>query len=397
LAYYAVVAGWCLKFIQESATGGMTSLFGENAEKAFVLFANSKTPVIYQFISIGTGALIVLKGVTGGIEKANKIIIPLLFLLLAMAVIKTITLPGAFDGFAFMFHFNVKDFANANVWLDGMSQSAWSTGAGWGLVLTYGVYVKNKENIVQNAILTGIGNNFASIMAASAIIPAVFALGPLVISGDTLSRMGGISGLLQSGGPASTGLTFIWIPALFKQMPGGALFTILFFTTLFFAALSSLIAMVELGTRVFMDMGISRSRATVIIAISAFLMGIPSAVNLNFFQNQDWVWGVGLMLSGLFVAITVAVYGPLKFRTDFFTKTESKIPAPLFSFWIYVAIPLQFLIMVGWWFKQSVKWDPDWLNPFGTFTIGTTLVQWLAVFAIILVFNKFITKKNLSG
>jgi neurotransmitter:Na+ symporter, NSS family len=388
LFYYAVVAGWCLKYMVASLTGDLAGLSGAPAQEAFVSYANSTWPVLFQFCAIGLAGLVVLKGIVGGIERVNRVLIPFLFILLIVALARTLTLPGSGEGLKFIFGVDWASLKDAKVWLEGLSQSAWSTGAGWGLILTYGVYMPRKEKIVSTAVITGLGNNMASMIAACAIIPAVFALAPAALGEEALREMGGVAGFLQNGGPASTGLTFIWIPALFQEMPGGSTFTFLFFLTLFFAALSSLIAMIELAVRVLIDRGMRRPRAVAWVTVVGFLCGIPSAVNLTFFQNQDWVWGVGLMLSGLFVTMTVGRYGPKRFRQEQLDSSGISLWGKLFDLWVYVLIPAQFVWMILWWFGQSVSWDPEhWWNPLGTFTIGTAVVQWALVLVVLGLFN----------
>jgi len=247
-------------------------------------------------------------------------------------------------------------------------------------------------------VITGLGNNAASLIAAMAIVPAVFALAPSVISADRLVELGGVEGFLTSGGPASTGLTFIWIPALFEQMPAGSVFTGIFFLTLFFAALSSLIAMVELSSRVLMDLGIQRRAAVLVVTGTGFVLGIPSAVNLGFFQNQDWAWGLGLMVSGLFVALAVTRYGPARFRRDALAPAESRLLGRGFDLWVLVAIPAQFLVMIGWWFQQSVSWDPEgWWNPLGTFTVGTCVLQWAVALAAFVALNRWLVRRSTTS
>jgi len=398
LCYYAVVAGWCLKYMTASLTGQLHGLSGEPAQETFVSFANSPWPVAFQFVALGLGGWVVLKGVVGGIEKANRFLIPTLFILLLVALVRSLTLPGSGEGLAFVFGVDWNSLKDARIWLEGLSQSAWSTGAGWGLILTYGVYMAPKEKIVSTAVITGLGNNLASIIAACAIIPAVFALAPATLGEETLREMGGVAGFLQNGGPASTGLTFIWIPALFHEMPGGSAFTFLFFLTLFFAALSSLIAMIELAVRVLIDLGLRRKAAVGWVVGGGFILGIPSAVNLTFFQNQDWTWGVGLMLSGLFVAIAVGIHGPRRFRREQLAAEEASLLGRFFDFWVFVLIPAQFLGMILWWFKQSVSWDPEhWWNPLKTFSIGTAVGQWLVVLVILGLLNRFLVRRTLDS
>ncbi len=395
LFYYAVVAGWCLKYMVASLTGELNGLAGASAQDAFVSFANSPGPVLFQFLAIGLAGLVVLKGVVGGIEKTNRVLIPTLFLLLLTALIRTLTLDGAGQGLAFVFGVDWESLKDAKIWLEGLSQSAWSTGAGWGLILTYGVYMPRKEKIVSTAVITGLGNNLASLIAACAIIPAVFALAPAALGEEALREMGGVAGFLQNGGPASTGLTFIWIPALFQEMPAGPVFTFLFFLTLFFAALSSLIAMIELAVRILLDRGLTRPKAVAWVTGVGFLLGIPSAMNLSFFQNQDWVWGIGLMLSGLLVTLAVGRYGARRFRQEQLAPSEATRLGKAFDIWVYVLIPAQFLGMILWWFSQSVSWDPEhWWNPLGVFTIGTAVTQWAVVLLTLGLMNRWLVGRK---
>ncbi len=394
--YYAVVTGWCLRYLVEAVSGGLSGLAGPSAEQAFLSFANSPTPVVFQFGALAVGALVVWRGVVRGVERANKILIPSLFVLLLIALIRSLTLPGAGAGLHFIFGVDWSALGQATTWLEALTQSAWSTGAGWGLMLTYGAYVKSSERIVSNAAITGVGNNAVSLIAAMVIIPAVFALAPAAIPADQLAELGGVQGMLKGGGPAATGLTFIWIPALFEQMPFGRLFTTLFFLTLFFAALSSLIAMMEMASRILIDLGLRRTRAVAAVGIVGLMCGIPSAINLGIFENQDWTWGVGLLLSGLFVAIAVIRYGPARFRRDALAKDESRRLGRVFDLWVTVAIPAQFAVMLVWWFNQSISWDPKgWWNPLARFTVGTCVVQWGVVLVIFIALNRLLVRLSL--
>jgi hypothetical protein len=165
-------------------------------------------------------------------------------------------------------------------------------GAGWGLILTYAIYLRRQDDTTLNAFMLGIGNNAVSLVAGIMVLCTVFSLMP-----DARE---------QIVGAGNEGLTFIWVPQLFARMPAGGFFMIIFFVALFFAAISSLISMIELATRVLQDGGLPRSRAIAIVGAAGFLLGIPSALSQDVFLNQDWVWGVGLMVSGLFFASTGA-------------------------------------------------------------------------------------------
>jgi NSS family neurotransmitter:Na+ symporter len=111
--------------------------------------------------------------------------------------------------------------------------------------------------------------------------------------------------IMRNSGLASTGLTFIWMPQLFARMLFGRPLAILFFLGLTFAGFSSLIAHLELSTRVLIDVGLKRSRAIVIVTAIIYLLGVPSAISLNFLKNQDFVWGYALIISGALAACVV--------------------------------------------------------------------------------------------
>ena len=294
--YYAVVTGWALKYVLAAVTG---QLGGIDAAAYWQTYSSSVwQPVLFHVVATAVGSVIVARGVTGGIERANRVLIPMLFVLLLLAAARAVTLPGASRGLSFLFSPDLSALTHYRTWLEALTQSAWSTGAGWGLLLAYGVYVRREDDVVVNATAIGIGNNVASILAGMAVLPTVFAL---LSVGEALDVM-------ASG---NTGLTFIWIPQLFAQVPGGMVVLPIFFVALFCAALSSLIAMIELATRVLMDGGMARAAAVRLVAGAAVVCGIPSAVSLAVFENQDWVWGLALMISGLFVSMAV-----IRYRTD---------------------------------------------------------------------------------
>ena len=385
--YYSVVTGWCIKYLVGSLSGGLVGADGNQYWNAFQ--GSISEPILFHFLAIGIGGLIVYRGVIGGIERACKIMLPLLFLLLGIAAVRALTLPGAAAGLDYLFSPNWSDLLDYDVWLQGLSQAAWSTGAGWGLLLTYSVYTHNKrEDIVVNSMTIGLGNNSASLLAAMVVIPTVFAVLPAVQATD----------ILREAGPANTGLSFIWIPQLFGQIPAGGFFMVLFFLALVVAAFSSLIAQLELVVRVFIDAGVTRQRAVVLVGVGSFLLGIPSAVNMTFFANQDSVWGVGLMLSGFFFALAVRRYGTRRFRTELIEPADNELPpGRWFDFALNVLIPVQFVVMIGWWLWQATTSDEAWWNPFGVFTLGTCLLQWGIVIVVFYLANDAIADRTLGS
>jgi NSS family neurotransmitter:Na+ symporter len=392
--YYCVVTGWCFRYAAGSlmdmiSPGGGLPLGGvwQGDSSAFwSSFSGSSLAVFFHFAAIALTTIIIARGVVRGIERANRILIPALFVLLVIAAVRAVTLPGAEKGLNFLFEPDWRELLNHRVWLAGLSQSAWSTGAGWGLILTYAVYMREEGEIVTNSFLAGLGNNSASLLAAMAIIPTVFAVLPASQALSTVSETG----------PASTGLTFIWIPRLFEHIQGGQLFLFIFFLALSVAAVSSLISMIELGTRIMIDFGLSRKKGVLIISAGCFLFGLPSALSMKFFQNQDWVWSVGLLLSGLFYAVTIISYGAERFRREITAGCCNDLGlSRIFNFIIRVVIPVEFAAMIIWWFTRAITvFDPGrWWHPFRTFSIGTCILQWGALIALLLIFNRPIRKR----
>src|SRR5690606_10020976 len=119
-------------------------------------YAGSGWAVMTHALAMGAGVWVVLRGVRG-IEMAARILIPSLFLLVLLLAIRAVTLPGASDGLAFLFTPNWSDLANARVWLEALTQNAWDTGAGWGLALSYAIYMRQREDTALNSFLLGFG------------------------------------------------------------------------------------------------------------------------------------------------------------------------------------------------------------------------------------------------
>lgn len=386
--YYSVVAGWCLKYFFASLDGSLfRTLENAGGVEFWNQFLNTKyQPVLFHGLAVLIGTVILLNGIVGGIERANKILIPGLILLLFIAVIKALSLKNSLTGLEFLFNPDWSSLKNAKIWLEGLSQSAWSTGAGWGLALTYATYVRKKEDIVLNTYVAGFGNNSMSLLASMAIFPAVFALAPLLGLDPHTS--------LTETGPASTGLTFIWIPQLFLQTSGGRFFSAIFFLVLTFAAITSLISMFTLAARMFFDFGISWKKAVILVAIITFLCGIPSALSIDIFENQDWVWGIGLLVNGAFFTFAILKYGADKFKNEIILKAQNDIN--LGNWYIVLMkyiLPLEFVALISWWFYKAIQWEPNWWHPLKPFSIATCFVQWGLVLLILIAFNHKINQK----
>lgn len=392
LFYYSVVAGWCVFYFLKMSTGQLP-LTLEAAQGVWDEFQGSGFPVLFHAMAMGLGALAVWKGIRS-IERVNKVLIPTLLLIVLMALVRTLTLDGAWDGVAFLFSPDWPTLARPRLWLEALTQNAWDTGAGWGLILTYGAYMQSKHGVVKNAVITGVGNNTVSMLAAMVIFGTVFAtLGSELTKPEVLE-------IMRTSGPAATGLTFIWMPQLFAKMPAGNLFAILFFLGLSCAAFSSLIAMIELPTRICQDMGIRRSHALAGVCVAGFALGIPSAVNLGFFENQDFVWGVALMISGVFVAFAVMRQGAARFRAESIDGTPGDWSAG--RQWdriITYVIPTLALLLLAWWLwlSATVYAPQTWYDPTDPFSVASCIVQWGAAMGVLYALNRTMARRTLRS
>lgn len=368
--YYSVVVGWTFKYLFLALKGTFSNHIDSNQLwEGFT--GNPLETVFFHFLAIGVSGAVVYMGVTKGIERMSKIFLPLLFLLLIFTAIRSVTLPGAIDGISYMFTPQWEYLAKASTWLEALSQSAWSVGAGWGLYATYAIYTKKRDDIAQNSLTAGLGNNSVELLAGLTIIPAIFALAP---SPEYIA---------QATSSGNTGITFIYMVELLNVMPQTYIFGVAFFGALAFAAFTSLVAMVELITRNISDHGIKRKKAIWLSVILIFLGGIPSAINMSIFNNQDWVWGVGLLLSCFLYSYAAIKYGVERMKEEINEVSFIKIN----KMWVYsikYCIPALFVIVTAWWLYQATTWYPDtWWKPFEEANVGTVVFQLLIAFLII--------------
>lgn len=384
--YYSVVTGWCMRYFFTAASGDLFST--SNHLQYWETFSSGLQPLMFHFIAILLVAFVVIKGITKGIERITRLLVPSLLLILLILFVRAVTLPNAFEGIKYFFTPDLNIILDYKVWLNALTQNAWDTGAGWGLILTYAIYMKKREDISLNAALIGFGNNTISIIAGITIFSTVFALSSV----DAMEQV-------SQSGPANTGLTFIYLPLLFTKISDSNLintiFAALFFLGLLFAAFTSLISMVELSTRTLIDFGLKRKNAIVFVALFGFLFGIPSALDLNFLANQDWVWGVGLILSGAFISFSIIRYGVDRFRTEIINGYGSDVKiGKWYNYVIGILVPIQVVILICWWLISSISWDPQWWNPFHAENFGTVIFQWAIILTIFISINKLLVKQT---
>jgi NSS family neurotransmitter:Na+ symporter len=413
--YYAVVSGWTLKYFQLGISGALN---GEKVDTTEVWNSFLQSPgqvIFFQFVVI----LLVLGAIWKGakaIEKVNLYLMISLFVLLFLTLFLSLWMDlddGSLDGALFMFTVDFDMLFEPEVWINGLSQSAWSCSAGMGMCITYAVYMSKDEDTVLNAFTMGLANNSISIIAGLAVLSAIFAVNP-----DPLATVTG----------GSSAITFLALPEVFSQAPGGTIgpliMTAMFFLALSFAALTSMISTVELCVRNFVDHGYDRERSVLITGLAIFIFGLPSAilwVKLDsagvafpeFLEVQDHIWGYGLMFSGLFIAFSIWKYGYLKwraaveegtaapglagymglgvsaFRDDFINTGDNDLEVG--RWWdvlIYLAFPFLFFVLMFSYFSDMIAntpnvWDPS--NPKG---LSIILLFWGVVAVLFVALNK---------
>lgn len=404
--YYSVVTGWTLRYIWAAAFADVPR---QEPGAFWAAYTSSWWPIVTHALSMALGVWVIARGVTA-IERVAKVMMPTLILLVLVLAVRAVTLPGAGGGLHYLFHVDWPALKNANVWVQALTQNAWDTGAGWGLVLCYAAYMRQQEDTTLNAFVLPTANNMVSLTCGIMVLCTVFAVVPqlaanLATQPQALSSYPQLAEAVRAGraltpdliqqtifAAGNEGLTFIWMPQLFARVPLGQVFMILFFVALAFAAFTSLIAMIELATRVALDAGVERSRAIRWAGLIGFLLGVPSALSLNVLHNQDWVWGVGLMVSGLFFSIAVLGSGVRRFREQQLNHPDSDIH--LGRWWEVVIggiVPLEAVILLVWWLAQARSWDPaGWLKPLGVETVGTIVLQWGVALAVLLVANRWL-------
>jgi NSS family neurotransmitter:Na+ symporter len=286
LSYYSVIAGWTIGYIISEFTDFI---------KDFDTFRSSPQYVIPFFaLFMIVTILIVLGGVSGGIEKASKILMPVLFVLVFAVMLRSLTLPGAMEGVKY---YLTPDFSKitGKVILSGLGQAFFSLSVGWGILITYGSYLPKDQNIVTSGVWIGLMDTMVALLAGLMIFPAVFAFGKDPAQG--------------------TALVFQVLPDVFNSIPtGGNVVGALFFLLLCIAALTSSISMIEVPASFLIDeKKWSRKKAAWTVGILAFVVGIPSALSggaSELFTNMEMPFFGGTTKTG-FLDIMDAIFGEL--------------------------------------------------------------------------------------
>lgn len=339
MGFYPVVGGWSLAYIAKSLTGLLSA--PEAIGDAFGAFISAPVePLVWMVIYLAVNVFIVARGIKGGIEKAGKVMMPLLYVLLALIIIKTISLPGAGGGLSFLF---TPDWSKVTgqTFMAALGQAFFSLSLGMGCMITYGSYLNKQEKLPNNALIVTFMDTSVALLAAIAIFPALFAFG-----------------MEPAQGP---GLVFVVLPSVFAQMGAiGSVFSAIFFLLLFIAALTSSVSLLEVVVAYLIDQhGVARKKAVYITSAIMGVMCILSSLSMGVMSEVKFL-GVGAF--------------------DFFDILTDKI---------FLAIGGMLLsICVGWFMKKEDLKD-ELTNggtiEFKAFELWYTLIKYVIPVAIALV------------
>lgn len=266
-AFYSVVAGWTLNYIVMACTNQLSGLTPNEVADAFASFtSHSFWPVLFQLAFLALTALVISFGVQKGIEKISKILMPVLFILLLLMVVRSLTLPGAKEGLQFLFKPDFSKLTGAGV-LGALGQSFFSLSLGMGAMVTYGSYIRKEDSLFKTSLWISVCDLLVAILAGVVIFPAVFSFG-----------------MDPAGGPQ---LVYVVLPNVFNSMPMGGLFAAVFFLLLGIAALTSTISLQEIIVAFSVEeLHWSRRKSSVISMISIFVIGI--FCTLSFGPIKHW-------------------------------------------------------------------------------------------------------------
>lgn len=296
LSFYSAIGGWTIAYFVNACLGN--GLVADQAQLGAHFARIAGTPEMaigFQALFLVITAWVVAYGVSSGIERLSKILMPLLFILMLVLIVRSLFLPGAEIGLQYLFKWNPEAFT-IDALLSAMGFTFFSLCLGSGCMLTYGSYLDNKIDLVYSSTWIAALTILSSLLGALMVMPSVFAFG-----------------LDPSAGP---GLTFVTMPAIFAQMPFGHLFAIVFYACLLVAAITSSVSMLEIDVAFLQDeWKWSRPKAVIVTTALLMVVGSFSALsfgpladakwmNRNFFDWIDYLTSnISLPIGGLMVAI----------------------------------------------------------------------------------------------
>lgn len=298
LSFYSVIAGWTIIYLAGSISRQLLSGDAQVITRNFeIISQHPYLPIIGQVTFLLFTTIIVIKGISKGIERVNKVLMPGIIVILLILFIRTAFLPGAIQGILWFLKPEITKI-NFQVALNALGQVFFSFSLGMGAMITYGSYLGHQHNVPKSALIIAVSDLGVAILAGLTIIPALFAFG---IPPET--------------GP---GLIFVTLPAIFSTLPLNILWASLFFMMLLFAALSSSVSILETSVAYLVDeRKWSRTKAAYSMSAGIFALGIPSALSKgklsglailgrNFFDFMDFLASnILLTLAGFLTVVFV--------------------------------------------------------------------------------------------
>ncbi|WP_318423062.1 sodium-dependent transporter [Photobacterium leiognathi] len=370
MGFYPVVGGWAIAYIYKISTGLLSqpTAIGDSFS-GFI--ADPMQPLFWMGLYLLLNIFVVIRGVSGGIEKAGKILMPLLFIILIIVSVKGLTLPGAMAGLEFLFK---PDFSkiDSSVVLAALGQAFFSLSLGMGCMLTYGSYLRKKENLVQTTAMVTAMDTGVALLAGIAMFPAMFAFS-----------------MEPSAGP---GLVFVVVPQLFAEMGGiGFILALLFFIGLSVAALTSSVSLLEVVVAYLIDeKGFSRVTAVIGASIVMALLCILASLSIGGLGPKLFDTGAfdifDLLTDKIFLAVggmLVCLFAGWRLDRSELKKeitNDGKVSFPLFNLWyalIKYIIPVAIAIVAISGVKAGFDSDK-----------GDIMLLGLAIIALCGVFSK---------
>ena len=325
---YTVVMGWILKYMIGAFTGKtLASADTEGFAASFGSMASAFGNNVWQIVALVIGIIILMFGVGRGIEKANKIMMPVFFILFAVLGIYVAFQPGAIEGYKYMFRVDPKAFADPKTWIFALGQAFFSLSVAGNGTLIYGSYLSDNEDIPAAAGRVALFDTIAALLAALVIIPAMATTGAQ----------------LNQGGP---GLMFIFLPALFKSMPGGYIVAIIFFVAVFMAGLSSLINLYEAPIATIQEkLHLGRKASCAIIAVIALVVSICIQGIVSGWMDilSIYICPLGAGLAGI---MFFWVCGKKYVETQVNTGRDKKLTDKFYPICKYIFCPVCFLVLI---------------------------------------------------
>lgn len=325
---YTVVMGWILKYMIGAFTGKtLASADTEGFAASFGSMASAFGNNVWQIVALVIGIIILMFGVGRGIEKANKIMMPVFFILFAVLGIYVAFQPGAIEGYKYIFRVDPKAFADPKTWIFALGQAFFSLSVAGNGTLIYGSYLSDNEDIPAAAGRVALFDTIAALLAALVIIPAMATTGAQ----------------LNQGGP---GLMFIFLPALFKSMPGGYIVAIIFFVAVFMAGLSSLINLYEAPIATIQEkLHLRRKSSCAIIAAIALVVSICIQGIVSGWMDilSIYICPLGAGLAGI---MFFWICGKKYVETQVNTGRDKKFTDKFYPICKYIFCPVCFLVLI---------------------------------------------------